>query len=289
MNKRISAGVALFSENLLTGDLIKSLSIKDRQDRLSLIKLLGSDIQRVDAGLALTIISSAIENPEEEMSCSLIEKLNGISKKEAFRLYALLPRFALPVGFFPDCEEERQVFRDMAHINLSTALWLLDWNSKGRHSALISRLSVGDADKRAFVSEKLYSLCAYMKIHSKNKYFQEFSVPALWLMLEISKCLNDIERKVEGVSKGKRYKGRQRTVSTIEEIVAGNSEQALPTRPADSTKDLLENFYRHFMYEATALAKEQPGFDKVLFSDYLNAVKTWGRLARDAKGMIGYL
>lgn len=288
-SSRTAAGVDLFTEDLLTGGLIKHFCLNEQEDRKALIKLLGSDGQRIGSGIALTNISAVFENPEKELTPTFVARLNNLSKKEACRIYALFPRFILPVELFPDCEEERQEFKEMAFVNLSTALWLLDWNSQGRCSALLSRLGIKGTEKRAFVSEKLYSLCAYMKIHSKDEYIQTFSVPALWLMIEVSKCLNGLGEKTKGVSKSKRYKRRQNTFSALNDAVAGNSGEALSTRQARDSKDLLENFYRYFMNKAKEIASEQPDFDKILFSDYVKAEKTWGRSARDSKGVIGYL
>lgn len=285
---RLQAGVDLFTEDLFTMDLVKRMHLVSKEERKALIKLIGSDGQRLEAGAALTAISTAIENPDEELTLDFVEALNCISKKKAFRIYALLPRFILPTELFPDCEEERGEFRALTLINLNTALWLLDWNSNGRYSGLISRLGINGTEKRAFVSEKLYALCAYMKINSKSKYIQTFSVPALWLMIEVSKCLNSMSEKAKGIRKKERYKKRQQTISAIGDEISGNSASPLPTRQADDNSDLLKNFYSYFMYEAQSLAKDHKDFDKLLLSNYLKAERTWGRSARDQKGVIGY-
>lgn len=252
-------------------------------NRKPFIELLGADLTRNTLNKGLSQIEKAISDPTKYMTHGFFE---GMTKKDAFRIYSLFPRFIVPDTAKPDCKEELNILVETANFYFFSGLWLLNWEKNSKYSEALGQLGIEEAEKRAWVSRSLYALCDYMKIHSTNPYIKPLPAPAIWLLCEISICKNRLADKPREVSKRKRYERMQKVYARLD---SADPVDNLPTRAVTGLPDLAENFYGYFMYLVKQMAVDRPDFDKVLLTQYLKAQKVWGRKARDGPEAIGYL
>lgn len=266
------------------GDLIATLekSYPDNIRKL-LIELLGADLTRLDLSRQLFQIERAVSQPERYMTPELFE---GLTKKDALRIYSLFPRFIAPPTVKPDCREELDTLTEAANFYLSSGLWLLNWEKNSKYSNVLGRLGIEDAEKRAWVSRSLYALCDYMKIHSSSPYLKPLPAPAIWLLCEISLCKSQLADKDKEGSKRKRYERMQKFYAKLD---SADPSESLPTRVVDGLPDLAEHFYGYFLHLVKKMADERPDFDQVLLSQYTKAQRVWGRKALKEKGVAAYL
>lgn len=251
--------------------------------RKPFIELLGADLTRSVLNAGLFTIEKAVYDPASYMTHGLFE---GMTKKDAMRIYSLFPRFITPNAAIPDCREELDTLTETANFYLFSGLWLLNWEKNSKYSEMLGQLGLEEAEKRAWVSRSLYGLCDYMKIHSSSPFLKPLPAPAIWLLCEVSICKNRLADKHKEGSKRKRYERMQKIYARLD---SADPADDLPTRAVNGLPDLAENFYGYFMYLVKKMAADRPDFDQVLLRQYVKAQKVWGREALSSTGITAYM
>lgn len=278
---------SVYTNNLTTGELIAHFEKESEADvRQALVSLIGSDPIRIETAIILCETSYRYEKLSERFTDVFLKNLNQLSKKDAFRLYAMFPRLLTPHKVLPDCEKEADELKKSGFFYTGVGLWLLNWQKGGKYSALLKNLGLEDEEKRAWVSRFRYLLCDYMATHDQHPYMKDLSPAAMWLLIEISICRCRLADRYKEGSKRKRY---ERMQSIYARLDSSDPSDKLPDRKPQDVEDLVENFWGFFMYRAKKMADEKPDFDSVLFTQYLKAEKVWGRKAREQQGAIAYL
>lgn len=275
--------VDLFMQGIPAGAAIARFDeAKSPAIRQAFLKLLGSDLQRIALSRYLLEVEKAFTEPGLYMTQSVA----NISKMEAFRTYSLFPRFILPEVAEPQCREEREEFAELQRFYLESGLFLINWEKNSRYSEQLKKLALERAEKRAWVSRKLFALCDYMKMHSNSPYFKPLTPAAMWLFCEVSICKNRLSDKHKEGSKRKRYERMLEVYGRLD-----NQDPALMpnSRPTKDIKDFAEHFFGYFLYKVHQMAEADPEFDSVLFRDYMKTARIWGKEALSATGPIAYM
>jgi hypothetical protein len=271
-------------DGVSAGDLIATLKGTCSDDSKKLIiSLLGADLPRTNLLTRLLQMEKAVTSPSFYMTADV---WGDLTKKDAFRIYSLFPRFVAPANVQPDCGEEKDVLDEVKSFYLLSGLWLLNWEKSSRYSEALKTLGIDESEKRAWVSRRLYDLCDYMKIHSDSPYLKPLPVPAIWLLCEISICKKRLENKSKEGSKRKRY---DRMTKFYAKLDSADPSDALPIAVMTGLPDLAKNFYGYFLHLAKRMAIERPDFDEIFFAPYLKAEKVWGRKALGGTAVTGYL
>ena len=281
--KELKGLANLFLKEISAGEAIARLDKgDDDKTRQALLKLLGGDMQRVTLAKYLLDVEQAFEAPEMYMT----QRIAEVSKIDALRTYSLFPRFILPEICEPYGEKERDEFLVLQRFYLESGLCLINWERNSRYTQVIRTITSKEAEKHAWVSRKLFDLCDYMKRHCDDPYFKNLTPAAMWLFCEVSICKSRLANAHEEGSKRKRYDRMQKVYARLD---SSDPADFPDNRRAENLKDLAENFYGYFMYKTKQMADNDPGFDDVLYKNYMTALKRWGVKALKAKGVMAYL
>ena len=281
--KQFSDLADLFMKEISAGEAIARLNKgSDKGTRQALVKLLGGDIQRSTLAKYLLDVEQAFEMPEMHMT----QRVAGVSKIDALRTYSLFPRFILPNVREPHCKEERDEFLALQRFYLESGLCLINWERNSRYTQAIKVITSKEAEKHAWVSRKLFDLCDYMKRHCDSPYFKDLTPAAMWLFCEVSICKNRLADAHKEGSKRKRYERMQKIYARLD---SSDPADFPDNRRANNLKDLAENFYGYFIHKTKQMADSDPGFDDVMYKNYMTALKRWGAKALNAEGIIAYL